>query len=148
MCEVVLVCVRGGKQFAWAAFGGRGGGPGSSGVCAGGVCGPLDGVGVPRGAGLPSAGVCRLSCVGGGKGWPVVGSVAGVCWCSGGWGRPVSRGLGVLAMVGVCRSPGEQGEGRGMGGDCAVRRAVSVNVSARSGALAWSVVVRAVWRGS
>ena len=25
MCEVVLVCVRGGEQFGWAAFRGRGG---------------------------------------------------------------------------------------------------------------------------
>ena len=43
-------------------------------------------------------------------------------------------------------SPGEQQERRGMGGDCAVGCAVSVYVSARSGALAWSVVGRAVWR--
>ena len=47
----------------------------------------------------------------------MVGSVAGVCWCSGGWGRPVSRGPGVRAMVGVCGSPVEQREGWGMGGD-------------------------------
>ena len=49
----------------------------------------------------------------------------------------MSRGPGVRAMVGVCGSPGEQREGRGMGGDCAVGCAVSVYVSARSGALAW-----------
>ena len=146
MCEVVWVGVRRGEQFAWAAFGGRGGGSGSSRVCAGGVCGPLGGVGVPRGTGLLSVGVCGLSSVGGGEGWPVGKSVAGVCWRSGGWGRPVLRGLGMCAMVGVCGSPGEQREGRGMGGDCAVGRAVSVYVSARSGALAWSVVGRAVWR--
>ena len=79
MCEVVWVGVRGGEQFAWAAFRGRGGGPGSSGVCAGGVCGPLGGVGVPRGAGLLSAGVCGLSSVGGGEGCPAGMSVAGVC---------------------------------------------------------------------
>ena len=99
-------------------------GPGSSGVCAGGVCGPLGGVGVPRGAGLPSVGVCGLSSVCGGEGCPAGGSVAGVCWCSGRWGRPVSRGPGVLAMVDVCGSPGGQREGRGMGGDCAVGCAV------------------------
>ena len=93
-------------------------------------------------------GVCGLSSVGGGEGWPVGGSVAGVCWRSGGWGRPVSRGPGVCAMVGVCGSSGEQREGRGMGGDGAVGRAVSVYVSARSGALVWSVVGRAVWRRS
>ena len=94
MCEVVWVGVRGGEQFAWAAFGGRGGGPGSSGVCAGGVCGPLGGLGVPRGAGLPSVGVCELSSVGDGEGCPAGGSVAGVCWCSAGWERPVSRAPG------------------------------------------------------
>ena len=125
-----------------------GGGPGSSRVCAGGVGGPLGGVGVPRGAGLLSAGVCGLSSVGGGEGCPAGGCVAGVCWCSGGWGRPVSRGPGVRAMVGVCGSPGEQREGRGMGGDCAVGCVVSVYVSARRGALAWPVVGWAVWRRS
>ena len=105
-------------------------------------------VGVPRGAGLLLAGVCGLSSVGGGEGCPAGGSVAGVCWCSGGWGRPVSRGPGVRAMVGMCGSLGEQREGRGMGGDCAVGFVVSVYVSARRGALAWSVVGRAVWRRS
>ena len=148
MCEVVWVGVRGGEQFAWAAFRGRGGWPGSSGVCAGGVGRPLGGVGVPQGARLLSAGVCGLSSVGGGEGCPAGGCVAGVCWCSGGWGRPVSRGPGVRAMVGVCGSPGEQREARGMGGDCAVGCVVSVYVSARRGALAWPVVGRAVWRRS
>ena len=52
------------------------------------------------------------------------------------------------AMVGVCGSPGEQREGRGMGGDCAVGCVVSMYVSARRGALAWSVVGRAFWRRS
>ena len=60
----------------------------------------------------------------------------------------MSQGPGVRAMGGVCGSPGEQREGGGMSGDCAVRCAVSVYVSARSGALAWSVVGRAVWRRS
>ena len=50
------------------------------------------------------------------------------------------------AMVGVCGSPGEQREGRGMGRDCAVGCVVSVYVSACRGALAWPVVGRAVWR--
>ena len=117
-------------------------------MCAGGVCGPLAGVGVPRGAGLPLVGVCGLSSVGGAEGWTVGGSVAVECWRSGRRGKPVSRGPGVCAMVGMCGSPGEQREGRGMGGDCAVGRAVSVYVSARSGALAWSVVGPAVWRRS
>ena len=72
MCEVVRVGVRGGEQLAWAAFRGRGGGSGSSGVCAAGVGGPLGGVGVPRG-GAPLGG-----CV-----WVVkCGAWSGV---SGGW---------------------------------------------------------------
>ena len=140
----VLQCVRlrglasaGGNNSRGLHSGAGGGGPGSSRVCAGGVCGPLGGVGV-----------CGLSSVGGGEGCPAGGSVAGVCWCSGGWGRPVLRGPGLRAMVGVCGSPREQREGRGMGGVCAVECAVSVYVSARSGALAWSVVGRAVWRRS
>ena len=117
-------------------------------MCAGGVGGPLGGVGVPRDAGPLPAGVCGLSSVGGAEGCLAGGCVAGICWCSGGWGRPVSRGPGVRAMVGMCGSPGEQREGRGMGADCAVGCAVSVYVSARRGALAWLVVGRAVWRRS
>ena len=148
MCEVVWVGVRGGEQFAWAAFRGRGGWPGSSGVCLGGVCGPLGGVGVPQGVGLLSAGVCGLSSVWGGQGCPAGGCVAVVCWCSGGWGEPLSRGPGLRATVGVCGPPGDQREGRGMGGDYAVGCVVSVYVSARRGSLAWSVVGRAVWRRS
>ena len=148
MCEVVWVGVRGGNSSRGLHSGAGGGGPRSSGVCAGGVCGPLGGSGEPRGAGLLSVAVCGLLTVGGGEGCPAGGSVAGVRWCSGGWGRPVLRGPGVRVMVGVCGSPGEQREGRGMGGDCAVGCAVSVYVSARRGALAWSVVGRAVWRRS
>ena len=74
--------------------------------------------------------------------------MAGVCWCSGGCGRPVSRSPGVRAMMGVCGSPVEQREGGGMGGDCAVGCAVSVYASARRGALAWPVVGRRFWRRS
>ena len=146
MCEVVWVGVRGGEQFAWAAFRGRGGRAWVlSGVCGG--RGRATGWGgrVLRGAGPLSAGVCGLSSLGCGEGCPVGGCVAGVCWCSGGWGRPVSRGPGVRAMVGVCGSLVEQRKGGGMGGDCAVGCAVSVYVSARRGALAWPVVGRAVW---
>ena len=109
----VLQCVRlcglasaGGNSSLGLHSGAGGYGPGSSVVCAEGVCGPLDGVGMPRGAGLLSAGVCGLSSVGAGEGCPAGGCVAGVCWCSGGWGRPVSRGPGVHAMVGMCGSPG------------------------------------------
>ena len=151
----VLQCARlcglasaGGNRLRGLHSGARGGVPGSSGVCAGGVGGPLCGVGVPPGAGLLSAGVCGFSSVGGGEGCPAGGSVAGVCWCSGGCGRPVPRGPGLRAMVGVSGSPVEQREGRGMGGDCAVGCAVSVYVSARRCALAWPVVGRAGWRRS
>ena len=152
----VLQCVRlcqlasaGGNSSRGPGHSGAGGGgPGSSRVCAGGVGGPLGGVGVPRGAGLLFAGVCGLSSLRGREGCPAGGCVAGVCWCSGGSGRPVSRGLWVRAMLGVCGSPGEQREGRGMGGDCAVGCVVSGYVSARRGALAWPVVGRAVWRRS
>ena len=68
----ILQCARlcgfasaGGNSSRGLHSGAGGGLPGSSGVCAGGVCGPLVGLGVPRGAGLPLAGVCGLSCVGG-----------------------------------------------------------------------------------
>ena len=151
----VLQCVRlcglasaGGNNSRGLHSGAGGGGPGSSGVCAVGECRPLGGVGLPRGAGSLSAGVCGLSSLGGGEGCPAGGSVAGVRRCSGGWGRPVSQVPGLRAVVGVCGSPGEQGEGRGMGGDCAVGCVVSVYVSARRGALAWSAVGRTVWRRS
>ena len=60
----------------------------------------------------------------------------------------MSRGPGVRAMVGVCGSLGEQREGTGLGGDCAVDYVVSVYVSARHGALAWPVGGGAVWRRS
>ena len=61
MCDVVWVGVRGGEQFAWAAFRGRGGWAWVFWGVWGGVGGPLGGVGVPRGAGLLSAGVYGLS---------------------------------------------------------------------------------------
>ena len=57
MGELVWVGVRGGERFAWAAFRGRGGGPGSSGVCAGGVSGHWVGWAC-RGAQRPSQRVC------------------------------------------------------------------------------------------
>ena len=94
-------------------------------MCAGGVCGPLGGVRVPRGVGLPSLGVCGLSSVGAGEGCPAGGSVAGVCCCSGGWWRPVSRGPGPgrdggCVWVSGWAARGE-GQGRGLrGGVCCV----------------------------
>ena len=151
----VLQCVRlcglapaGGNSSCGLHSGAGGDGPGVSGVCAEGVCGPLGRVRVPWGVGPPLVGVCGLSSAGAGEGCPAGGSVAGVCCWLGGWGRPVSRGPGVRAMVGVCGSPGGQRGGRGTGGDCAGGCAVPVYVFARSGALAWSVVGRAVWRRS
>ena len=145
MCEAVWVGVRRGNSTRGLHSGAGGGRPGFSGVCARGVCGPLGWVGVPRGVGLPSVGVCGLSSVVGAEGCPAGGSVAGVRCCLGGWERPVSQGPGVRAMLGICGSPGGQQEGRSVGGDCAVGCVVSLYVSARSGALAWSVVGRAVW---
>ena len=126
----------GGNSLRGLHSGPGGAGPVFSGVCAGGVCGPLRGVGMPWGVGLPSVGVCGLSSVRGCEGYPGGGSVAGVCCCLGGWGRPVSRGPGLRAMVGMCGSPGGQQGGRGMGGDCAVY------VSARSGVLTCVVSCR------
>ena len=137
MCEAVGVGVRGGEQFARAAFGGPAGvGRGFPGCTRGGGCGPLVGVGLPWGVGLPSVGVCGLPSAGGGEACPAGGSVAGVCCCLGGWGRPVSRGPGARVLVGVYGSPGRQQGGRGMGGNCALGRVVSVYVCARSSALA------------
>ena len=67
----VLQCVRlcglastGGNSSRGLHSGAGGGGPGSSWVCAGGVCGPLGGVGVPQGVGLPSVGVLVVECGG------------------------------------------------------------------------------------
>ena len=62
-------------------------------------------LGVRWGVGLLAAGVCWLPGVGGGEGCSAGGSVAGVCGCLGGWGRPVSRNSGLRAMVGVCGPP-------------------------------------------
>ena len=89
----VLRCVRlclfesaGGNNSSWLHSGARGGGPGFSWVCAGGVCGQLGGVGMPRGVRLPSVDVagCRV--------WGVVRGVrrvgpwraGAVVWVSGG----------------------------------------------------------------
>ena len=87
----VLQCVSlcglasaGGNSSRGLHSGAGGAGSGSFGVCAGSVCGPLGGVGVSRGAGLPSVAVCGLLSVGGGEGCPAGESVAGVCWCTGG----------------------------------------------------------------
>ena len=122
----VLQCVRlcglasaGGNSSSGLHWGAGGGGPEFSGVCAGGVCGPLGGVGVPWGMGLPSVAVCGLSIVGGGEGCPAGRCLAGVFLFSGGWGRPGSRCPGVRAMVGVCGYPGGQRGGRGIGWDSA-----------------------------
>ena len=93
--EELLQCVRayglasaGGKQFVWAAFGGRGGWEwGSGGVCGGcvritwwGAC--AVGHGAPRGGRVRVAGLWGVEgCSGGG-------SVAGVCCCLRGEGGP------------------------------------------------------------
>ena len=122
----VLQCVRlcwlasAGWNSSRGLHSGAGGGePRLSGVCGGGVCGPLGPVGVPWGVKLPSVAVCLLSSVGGGEGCTASGSLAGVCCCLGRWGRPVSRGPGMRTLVGMCGSPGGRRGGRGIGGDCA-----------------------------
>ena len=88
---LVLQCVRlcglvsaVGNSSRGLHLGAGGGGPGFSGVCAGGVWEPLGGVGVPWGVGLPEVGVCGLSGGGGGAGCPAGWSVAGECCCLGG----------------------------------------------------------------
>ena len=148
MREVVWVGVRGGNSSRGLHSGAGGIGPGFPRVCAGGVCGPLGGVGVPWGVGLLAVGLCGLLGVRGGEGCLLAGSVAGVCCFFGGWGRPVSRGRGLRAMVGVCGPPVVWRGGRGRGGGCAGGCVVSVRVSACSGTLLWSVVGWAVWRRS
>ena len=157
----LLQCVRacwlasaGGNSLRWLHSGARGLGPGVSGVCAGGVCGSLGGVGVQCGVGLLAAGVCGLPGVGGGEGRSAGGSVAGVCGCWGGSGRPLSRGPGLRAMMGVCGSPVGEWGGRGRGGghvggdEAGFACVVSVHVSACSGAPVWSLLGLAVWRRS
>ena len=125
---VVLQCVglcalasAGGNSWRSLLSGAGGGGPGFSGVYAGGVCEPLGGVGVLWGAGLPAVDVCGLSCVGGDEGCRAGGSVAGVCCFLGGWGRPVSRGPGVRAFVGCVGrrvGSGEKGAWAGIAPGC------------------------------
>ena len=88
------------------------------GVCAGCVCGSLDGVGVPWGVGLSAAGVCGLPGVGGGEGCLAGRSVAGVCGCLGGLGRPVSGGPGLRAIMGLFWPPVGEWRGRSRGGGC------------------------------
>ena len=96
----------GGNSSRGLHSGAGGVGPGFPGVCAGGACGPLGGLGMPWGVGLLAVGVCGLPAVGDGEGCLAGGSVAGACCCLGGRGTPVSRGPGVRVMLGVCGLPG------------------------------------------
>ena len=123
----VLQCVRlcglasaGGNSSRGLHSGARKGRPGFPLVCAGGVCGPQGGVGVPWGLGLPSVGVCGLSSVGGCEGvsggWVRRGRLL-LFWaggggpCRGAWGRArwwASVGLrvgseGGRALAGIAR---------------------------------------------
>ena len=109
----VVQCVRfcglasaGGNSSRGLHLGAGGDGPGFLGVCAGGVCGPLGGVGVLLGIAHLAMGVCGLPDVVGGGGCSAGGSVAGVCGCLGGRRGPVSRSPGLRAIVGVCEQPG------------------------------------------
>ena len=104
---------RGGEQFMWAAFGGRGGwAKGFVGFC-GGVCGSLGENGVLLGVALLAEGVCGLAGVGGRS---AGGSLAGVCGSAGQWGRPVLRGPGLPAMVAAGSGLGREGQGGGASG--------------------------------
>ena len=117
MREGVLVGVRGGEQFTWAALGGRGVRPGVSGVCAGGVCGSLGEMGVPRRVGLLGAGVCGLRVRGAVRGVRREGLWQGcvVVWAV--WGGPC-RGARGCARWYVCVGhrvwSGEGGAGSGV----------------------------------
>ena len=101
----LLQCVRlcglasaGGNRLRGLHSGAGGAGPGSSRVCAGGVCGRLGGPGVPRGVGLPSVGVCGFTSVGG---------VRGVRWV-GPW-----RACAVVRALGEARVAGPGGARNG-----------------------------------
>ena len=147
----VLQCVRlcglasaGGNSSRGLHSGAGGGGPGFPGVCAGGVCGPLGGVGMPWGVGLDAVGVCGLPGVGGGEGCLGGGSVVGVCYWLGAWGRPVSRARGARDGGRVWAAglvAGGEGQGRGLcGGLCCVGVCVRLQrcacvVSCRPGGL-------------
>ena len=149
MCEVVWVGVRGGEQFAWVAFRGRGGvGLGLLGCVRGAWAGHWVGCAC-RGA----RGSSRRVCVGC-RVWGVVRGVRRVgVWraCAGvraGGGGPC-RGARGCARCWACVGLRVSSErGGAICGDCAVGCVVWVYVSARRGALAWPVVGRAVWRRS
>ena len=79
----------GGDSSCELHFGAGEAGPGVTGVCVGGVCGSLGGLGVLWGVGLFAVGVCGLPGVWGGEGDSAGGSMASLCGRSGGWGRPV-----------------------------------------------------------
>ena len=120
----VLQCVRlcglasaGGNSLRGLLPGAGGSGPGVPGVCAVGVCGSLGRMDVPWGVGLLAVGVCGMPGVGHGEVCLAGGSVAGVCCCLCGWGRPVSRSAGLRAMVGVCGLPGWKQGGKDRGRD-------------------------------
>ena len=147
MGEVVRVGVRGRKQFAWAAFGGRGGWAWGSGAVCGGrmrvtgrewvCCGAL---GLLR---WVYAG-CRVSGVA--RGVRQEGPWRARVWAGGGGPCCGARGCARWrACVGRRAGCGGGRAGAGIaGGGCVV----SVYVSASSGAPVRSVVGRSVWRRS
>ena len=124
MWEGVRVAVRRGEQFAWAAFGAGGVRFGVLGLCAGGVCGSLGGVGVPCSMGLFAVGVCGLPGVGGGDARSVGGSAAGLCGCSGGGAEACVAGTGGVHDGGRVWATwwGVGREGQGVWGWVRVRR--------------------------
>ena len=148
MREVVWVGVCGGKQFAWAAFGGRGARAwGSGGVCGGHV--RVTGrAGRAMGRGASCGGCVRVAGCGEWRGvfggW-VPGGLVRLFWRVGdarvaGPGASLDGGRVWAAR----RVAGGEGQGQGLRGG----GVVSVYVSACSGVLVWSVVGQAVRRRS
>ena len=105
----------GGKSLCGLHSGVAGGGSGVSGLCVGACLGHWAGWVYPGvwGSSRRVFVGCRV--------WGSVrlawrgGSVVGVCGCSGGDGRPVSRGPRLCALVGVCGPLGGDWGGRGRG---------------------------------
>ena len=83
------------------------------------------------------AGVSGLPGVEGGEARMAGASLAGVCGCSGGGGRPVSPGLELCLLVGVWRPQGGEWKGTGGGRSAGLVCGMLVFVSACSRLNAW-----------
>ena len=115
--EGVRVSVRGGEQFAWAAFGRPGGWVWRFRAVCGGRVWVTGQVGVPWGVRVFVEGVRGLPGVGGGEAPLAGGSVVGVCGCSGRGGAcRGARGCARWwACVGHWVASGGEGHGVGLG---------------------------------